>query len=242
MQADARRWTVIPWLRRAGIILALPITVSFMGSGAHAVQSASMPPSDAVSVLYSVAAPSALITGKASSPRITLPGSSPTLWFTDRPQRTAGSGTLSAFIKTWKANRFDEVPPNAAVLLTRKGKQTQAIVTLSNPRVNAGNVSFIIRPLSIGEVSLGMSANSMTLPSGEFDRAELFIDDAGSLQCGSYTGSIQPNDQSLVITIFNADGSVATQVLARIAARFPAASGLGDYGFAYSTSSGLTCA
>src|SRR4030095_11271953 len=77
---------------------------------------------------------------------LTLGDASPmTTFFSDRPERLTGQVRNDAFAKLWNEgkNGFKNDPPNAALtVFNPDGKPTQAIVVLTNPRLDGKNVLF----------------------------------------------------------------------------------------------------
>jgi hypothetical protein len=78
-------------------------------------------------------------------------------WFTDRPNRDAGSLTTKELVKHWDSWGFKGDPPNAALI----GRDTDVIGELSRPRLRAGTVQFDFKPIrgepadgNLGKVSL----------------------------------------------------------------------------------------
>jgi hypothetical protein len=86
------------------------------------------------SILWSTTAPTAKIAKAGKGYTLTMPMSSPTSWFTDRPARSAGSTTLLGFEGGWQQNAFDRNPPNAALVLHHDGETMQSIVVLTKPK------------------------------------------------------------------------------------------------------------
>ena len=64
------------------------------------------------------------------------------LAFTDRPEREAQTWDTSAFLDYW-ANEFGDDPPNAVV----SADGVRVVVTLRDPRVGMGEVTFTATPL-----------------------------------------------------------------------------------------------
>jgi hypothetical protein len=83
---------------------------------------------------------------------LTLKDSSPmTVFFSDRPERLTGQVRNDLFAKLWSEgkNSFKSDPPNAALsVFNAQGQPTQAIVTLSNPRLDGKNIQYNARVLS----------------------------------------------------------------------------------------------
>jgi hypothetical protein len=86
---------------------------------------------------------------------LTLSDASPmTTFFSDRPERLTGQVRNDAFAKLWNEgkNGFKDDPPNAALtVFNPEGKPTQAIVVLTNPRMDGKNIVFNARTLK-GEI------------------------------------------------------------------------------------------
>jgi hypothetical protein len=73
-----------------------------------------------------------------------------TVFFSDRPQRLTGQVRNDLFTKLWSEgkNSFRNDPPNAAIsVVAAQGKPVQAIVVLSNPRMEGKNISYDARVL-----------------------------------------------------------------------------------------------
>lgn len=73
-------------------------------------------------------------------------------WFTDRPQRQAGTGPLQDLIENWSAYGFADDPPNAALT----GAGIDAVVVLTDPRTTSGGVAFAFSTLT-GELQPGQA-------------------------------------------------------------------------------------
>jgi hypothetical protein len=82
---------------------------------------------------------------------LTLKDSSPmTVFFSDRPERLTGQVRNDLFTKLWGEgkNSFKSDPPNAALAIYNpQGQPIQAIVTLSNPRLDGKNIQYDARVL-----------------------------------------------------------------------------------------------
>ena len=131
-------------------------------------------------LLYSIASNDVVISRGSGAVRVSVPASAQLAWFTDRPARDSGTGTAADIAAGWVSNGFDRVPPNAA-LVTKRGSATmQTIVTLRNPVVADGRVSFAYRVLGDHRM-LGMRTTGRPL-AGRY-RGELFVDDATVPPC-----------------------------------------------------------
>ena len=83
---------------------------------------------------------------------LTLTGVTPsTLYFSDRPQRIVGHMSTSDFVDLWGEgeNSFAEDPPNAvpAFLQPGDGVPEDAVVVISEPRLQDGHLSYAIESL-----------------------------------------------------------------------------------------------
>jgi hypothetical protein len=83
---------------------------------------------------------------------LTLNGVTPsTLYFSDRPQRVVGHMSTADFVDLWAegANSFEEDPPNAVLAFLEPGDQVpeDAVVVIESPRLEAGRLTYSIKPL-----------------------------------------------------------------------------------------------
>ena len=113
-----------------------------------------------------------------------------TVWFQDRPSRTAGRMTTADFVDGWSAAGFAEDPPNAAVEVVVDGATSDHVVELSDPRWDAATstLEYAVRDDSGG---------GDPLPA-DFDAASLFIDDASGQSYQPATvqlSNVQPGQQ-----------------------------------------------
>jgi hypothetical protein len=140
-----------------------------------------------VSLLFSVLAPTMEVAADGTGFRLTIPASSSTAWFTDRPVRNAGSFTVAELVSLWSAEEFDVDPPNAAVVVTVNDVQHQHVVELSDPQTIGTNISF--RAVDVGDdVGTDPVANRAAthdMFAGTFTDAELFIDNGTGSPCPS---------------------------------------------------------
>jgi hypothetical protein len=111
--------------------------------------------------------------------KLTLKKVSPTtIFFTDRPQRTAGHMTTKDFVDEWSegGNSFAADPPNATLSIFGQDEIVDIVVTLKNPRLAGDD---LIYDIAILEEEVGPI-------SGE---SSLFIDPIGRpLSPGSVAG------------------------------------------------------
>jgi len=83
---------------------------------------------------------------------LTLRGVTPsTLFFSDRPQRVTGHLTTADFVDLWGAgeNSFEVDPPNAVLAFVQPGEAVpgDAVVVISDPRLDDGQLSYAIKVL-----------------------------------------------------------------------------------------------
>jgi len=83
---------------------------------------------------------------------LTLRDAAPmTVFFSDRPERLTGQVRNDLFAKLWSEgkNSFKSDPPNAALsVFNPQGQPTQAVVMLSNPRLDGKNIQYDARVLT----------------------------------------------------------------------------------------------
>lgn len=180
---------------------ALAVTLTAVAPSANAA----MPVPAAPVLLYSALANSSTVTVSAYTTSITLPGDSPTTWFTDRPARKAGMTTLAALASRWKAAGFEKSAPNAAIVMHQDGASKQVVVTLSRPRIEGSLVTFTATPLPKAKV-LGM-ASSGAPAAGNYGNTELFIDGADPSTTTTRTYSGDCYTVTVVTTTTDANGN-----------------------------------
>lgn len=153
------------------------------GSGASGEAPASDPD---LSLLYSVVASRLEIVGDGVGFSVILPADSNVAWFSDRPERRAGTMTLSQLVAMWSTQGFDEVPPNAALVVARGATERQHVVELSDPVLEGSDI--VMRAVALdeadGEDTIGR-AHVHDIRPGRYRRAELFIDSANLPPCPS---------------------------------------------------------
>jgi len=138
------------------------------------------------SLLFSVIAPSLTVMAEGDGHRISRPSTSPVSWFTDRPERSAGSLDAAALASLWAAEDFYDDPPNAALVVTVSGEQQQFVVELTDARVDGDIVSFQATPIGDDEeAQAGGRSATHGVAVGSFGASELFIDNASTPPCAS---------------------------------------------------------
>jgi hypothetical protein len=109
--------------------------------------------------------------------RLTLNGVSPvTLFFADRPERTAGNMATEAFVPFWSEGKdsFLSDPPNADVSIVEDGQLRQTVVVLRDPVLEGENLSYTVEslegdmPASGAEVSVFIDVIGMPLTPVSF--------------------------------------------------------------------------
>ena len=84
--------------------------------------------------------------------KLTLADVAPsTLYFTDRPERQAGSMTNQAFAALWSetsGNGFDADPPNAAIAIVGQEPADRVVVELLTAELNGKDLIFSVKPVT----------------------------------------------------------------------------------------------
>jgi hypothetical protein len=132
-------------------------------------------------VLYSIDGRSVTVAKAAKGHRIALPANTRVVWFSDRPERRAGTLTLAQLAGIWEASGFVEDPPNAAVILSEQGDSRTHVVELKSPKVAGPTVSFAFTAVPGGEEAGHRHTHGIA--AGRYARAEVFIDDAATTPC-----------------------------------------------------------
>ncbi len=158
-------------VRRLALILAAGLLLAPAASAAQP------------DILFSASPKNVQIVKSGKALRLVMPANSRTTWFTDRPERKAGSTNLRRLAATWGAMGFRADPPNAALILTHKGQIRTHVVTLTRPRITNGRVSFRIR--AVPTTDEAGHRHTDPLRHGRYARAQLFIDDTAIPPCGS---------------------------------------------------------
>lgn len=139
-----------------------------------------------VSLLFSVLAPTLTIAVDGDGYRLAMPATSAVSWFTDRPDRTAGTLSAADLAGLWSAEDFLDDPPNAALVVTVSGEQQQSVVELTDASVEGVSVSFHATEISgDGDGSVGGRSATHDVAVGTFGASELFIDNASTPPCAS---------------------------------------------------------
>ena len=79
---------------------------------------------------------------------LTLKGVNPvTILFSDRPERLAGHMATDDFVPFWSeaaagGKSFEAVPPNADLAILEGDKMDNVVVTLHNPKLEGGDLSY----------------------------------------------------------------------------------------------------
>lgn len=161
---------------RTALLAATAVVV--VGASAGSLAAATAPPS----ILWAGTVATATVTRAGSTTSVSVPSSAPLAWFTDRPERRAGTTTVKGLASKWTQWGFSADPPNAAIAIGSGRTQRTYVVTLSHPRIGAAHTTFRARAVPSGRI-MGMR-NMGTLPRGTFRNAGLFVDGGGP--CGYY--------------------------------------------------------
>jgi len=114
--------------------------------------------------------------GSFDGKRLTLDSVGSTLFFADRPARVSGHMDTRNFLKAWGpgADSFASDPPNATLSILEPNATINAVVELSEPKLEGNNVSYAVKVID-GK-----------LPA-KFGTASLFIDHhGGGSNAGDY--------------------------------------------------------
>ncbi len=103
-------------------------------------------------------------------------------WFTERPERRAGTMSSKQLVKRWESWGFATDPPNAAIT----GTDLDAVVELADPAATGSRISFEATPVR-GE-----------LPSGPLGRVSMFVDATDSV--GADCAALQASKSVAVAT------------------------------------------
>ncbi len=190
-------------MKRAIAFATMAFAVTLIAAAPSA--SAAMPVPATSALLYSTLASASTVTVSAYSTSITLPGDSPTTWFTDRPARKAGMTTLATLASRWTAAGFEKSAPNAAIVMHQGGAAKQVVVTLSRPRIEGSLVTFTATPLPKAKV-LGMASSGVPA-AGNYGSTEIFIDGADPSTTTTRTYSGDCYTLTVVTTTTDANGN-----------------------------------
>ena len=85
-----------------------------------------------------------------------------TVLFSDRPERLAGHMATDDFVPFWSEgdDSFKSDPPNADLALLEDGKVENVVVTLHDPKLEGGNLSYRVDVLE-GELPASGGASSL---------------------------------------------------------------------------------
>ena len=108
---------------------------------------------------------------------LTLKGVNPiTILFSDRPERLAGHMATDDFVPFWSEgeNSFQSNPPNADLAILEGSEMDNVVVTLHEPRLEGGDLSYRVDllegqlPASGGAASLFIDVIGMPLTPVSF--------------------------------------------------------------------------
>ena len=114
-------------------------------------------------------------TGSYSEGKLRLNGNgtSNVIYFTDRPDRESGHMGVKKFHSIWNKgkNSFKSDPPNATLSVVEKGKDSNSVITISNPVLIGNSIEFDVVQIE-------------GVPPGQFNTGGLFIDGFGYVAAG----------------------------------------------------------
>ena len=92
-------------------------------------------------------------------------GTSNVIYFTDKPDRKAGHMGVNKFKSLWTKgiNSFRSDPPNATLSVILDGKDSDSVMTISNPQIDDNSITFDLKEIS-------------GTPPDQFNTGGLFID------------------------------------------------------------------
>lgn len=135
----------------------------------------SKPPADA-SLLFGAIAESAEVSKRKNGNfLVTLRDVYTVDWFTDRPDRDAGTWNARKLIKKWRS-LFGSINPNAQIAIESDGEKEIYSFEMLKPNLDkkAGELSFKTKPIGKKNVDL---ITGLAVAGREVDSASLFIDD-----------------------------------------------------------------
>ncbi len=132
-------------------------------------------------ILYSLDAGSSRVVKEGTGHRLFMPAGTRVTWFTDRPEREAGSISLRDLAALWGPSGFVKDPPNAALIVREAAGDRTHVVELTKPRTTKKRVSFRLTE-SPSQREAGY-AHSHDVKAGRYAHARLFIDDAALSPC-----------------------------------------------------------
>ena len=143
-------------IMRNAVALTLALTFlafTSVGYTEHVIDSSKNP-----QYLFVMSAKSGSFDGKT----VTLNDVPAVIYFSDRPNRIAGHMSLKEFFEIWSkgADSFKADPPNATLsILGEKGNEN-AVVEISNPKIEGDAISFRVRLLK-GNIPNSFGASSV---------------------------------------------------------------------------------
>lgn len=172
---------------------------------AQANDMTSMPPEESKdSLLFSVISEQSTVGKDGDTLTVSVPADSALVWFTDRPDRRAGQGTLEGLISQWQTFGFDEVPPNAVIVTSKDGEFMQYPVTLDEPRIEGDQATFAAVRLANDDFPVAgmVGEKGPELTSGTFGATQLFIDTASTQRCFGLRYSWSADQSTVYLTTY----------------------------------------
>ena len=89
-----------------------------------------------------------------------------TVYFSDRPERLAGHLTTEEFVANWGEgdDSFASNPPNATLSILTGPEPQEIVVTLTNPRLDNGDLIYNVSILEGAEVASGGGCSLLPKP------------------------------------------------------------------------------
>lgn len=193
--------------RLSAILRALVLTVvsgvgltACAAAGTNAASPASE--SESLSLLFQLEAEAGTLThvdGATYTLELTTAGER-MIWFSDRPDRKAGSLRTDQFIAVWPEFGFDEDPPNIGFTANGISEGVSIVATMTEPAYDAATAVFTAEleilfaaPNSGLEDGTDASYSAEELPTS-LSEVSVFIDDAGC----SYTPGVSPACDNMI--------------------------------------------
>ncbi|MBN1346027.1 MAG: hypothetical protein JXQ73_25290 [Phycisphaerae bacterium] len=136
----------------------------------------------------------------ANTYTLTLTGVMPdAIYFSDRPERSAGDETVQEFVDDWAASGFEDDPPNGAIVLhTGDPNGDVVIVELTGPVYDTATATLRLTAAILTDEQTGALAAYGTMADAAipeaFTTASLFIDDAPKGAIISVSYDYPPDD------------------------------------------------
>jgi exo-beta-1,3-glucanase (GH17 family) len=184
-----RRRMTVAWMRAAALLVILLLAAGGCGSGTQPAREEN----EGDVYLFTQTADGGTIEAdpvEEGSYLLTLTGVSPfTTYFSERPQRNAGTVPTGEFVSGWGA-AFEGDPPNAALVFTAAAQpgEEAAVCVISDPFYDgdAGTLVYRVKelPTAEGDAAAGWQGGPLGGLPRDFGEASLFIDASDSVPGG----------------------------------------------------------